>query len=153
MHRNGWVVPLFCTAIGLRMAGWALALPIGGLLVLSLLVHECGHMLAATLLRVPVREFGLRATGAYIRRGYATRRRDEILISLAGPTANLLFALPLYAIPHLGYKLALSNLLLAGINLLPIPASDGLRIAKVIWTPTAPGIMSPASKPTQSHSL
>jgi Zn-dependent protease len=130
MHRTGWFLVLLCVILGVRMGGWQLGLPVGALLLASLLVHEAGHMLAAGFLRVPVREFGLRLGGAYIRRACATRRRDEILIAASGPLVNLVIALPLIFVPRLGPQLAMCNLVLGVINLLPLPSSDGLRILR-----------------------
>jgi Zn-dependent protease len=90
-------------------------------------------MLAAIMLRVPVREFGLCLRGAYNRRAYAGRRRGEIFISAAGPLMNLLLVFPLLYLPVIGSKLALCNLLICVVNLLPLPSSDGLRILRTIW--------------------
>ena len=89
-------------------------------------------MSAATALGVPVREFGLRLGGAYTRRAYASRRRDEILISAAGPMMNLFLVLPLLLVPRVGAQLALGNLALCVVNLLPLPSSDGLRILRTL---------------------
>jgi Zn-dependent protease len=130
MHRTGWWLVLLCGALGVRIAGWQLGLPLGALLLASLLLHEAGHMLAAALLKVPVREFGLELRGAYVRRAHATRRRDEILIAASGPLMNLLLIVPLLFVPRLGPQLATCNLLLCVINLLPIPSSDGMRILR-----------------------
>jgi Zn-dependent protease len=139
MHSTGWILLALCVAFGIWIGGWQLGLPIAALLVASLLMHEVGHMLAATLLRVPVREFGLRLAGAYNRRAYATRRRDEILISASGPLTNLFLVLPLLFVPRVGAQLALCNLLLCVVNLLPLPSSDGLRILRHLWSTDAPG--------------
>lgn len=130
MHSTGWVLCAMCVAIGVWLGGWRLGLPIGFFLLVSLLLHEVGHMLMARLLWVPVREFGLRMAGAYNWRAYATRRRDEILISAAGPMMNLLLVVPVLFIPRIGAQLALGNLALCLVNLLPIPSSDGLRILR-----------------------
>ena len=138
MHRSGWLVFIFCAVLGIEIGGWQLALPIGAALVASLLLHEAGHILVATLLWVPVREFGLKLGGAYIRRAYATRRRDEILISAAGPLTNMALAIPLNFVPHFGPQLAMCNIMLGLVNLLPIPSSDGLRILKTLRHPGPP---------------
>ena len=90
-------------------------------------------MFVATRLRVPVKEFGLRMGGAYNRRAYATRRRDEVLISAAGPMMNLLLVVPFLFVPQIGPQLALGNLALGLVNLLPFPSSDGLRILRTLW--------------------
>jgi len=138
MHNTGWFLLIVCVALGFQIGGLLLALPIGALLIASLLLHEVGHMLAATALRVPVREFGLRLGGAYNRRAYATRRRDELIISAAGPLMNLFLVVPLLFVPRLGGQLALCV-----VNLLPLPSSDGLRILRTLWSFTSPRVMVP----------
>ncbi len=130
MHRTGWIVVLLCAVLGVRIDGWQLGLPVGALLVASLLLHETGHMLTARFLSVPVREFGLTLGGAYTRRAQSTRRRDEVLIAAAGPLMNLLVVFPLIFVPRLGTQLATCNLLIGVINLLPLPSSDGMRILR-----------------------
>jgi Zn-dependent protease len=130
MHRTGWFLVLFCVGVGFLMGGWRLGLPLGTLLLASLLLHEAGHMLAAAYLGVPVHEFGIRLGGAYIRRAYAYRRRDEILIAVAGPVVNLLIVFPLICVPQVGSQVAMCNLVLGLVNLLPLPSSDGLRVLR-----------------------
>jgi Zn-dependent protease len=132
MHPSGWLVLAFCVFIGIRLEGLRLGVLTGALLVASLLLHEVGHMMAAIFFEVPVREFGLRLVGAYNRRAYARRRRDEILISAAGPMMNLWVVFPLMFLPRIGVQLALCNLVLGVVNLVPLPASDGLRIVRTL---------------------
>jgi Zn-dependent protease len=124
----GLVSPVLCVFIGVRLFGWRMGLAQGGLLMLSLLMHEVGHMMAATALGVPVKEFGLCLKGAYIRREYATRRRDEIFIAAAGPLMNIFLMYPLMFLPNVGPEAGLNSLLLGVVNLIPFPSSDGLRI-------------------------
>src|ERR1039457_7130051 len=102
MHPTGWLLVLLCGVLGVRIDGWQLGLPVGALLLASLLLLEAGHILMATFLRVPVREFGLRLGGAYLKRPRATRRRDEILIAASGPLMNLMVVVPLIFVPRLG---------------------------------------------------
>lgn len=136
VHRTGWILVLVCAVLGVRIVGWQYGLPLGVLLLASLLLHEMGHMLAAAFLNVPVREFGLKLAGSYIRRAHATRRRDEILIAASGPLMNLLLVVPLMFVPRFGVELALCNLALGVVNLLPLPSSDGLRILRNLASPT-----------------
>lgn len=130
LHRTGWFSVVLCLVFGVQIAGWQLGFPVGLLLLASLLLHEVGHMITATLLKVPVREFGLKLAGSYVRRAQAERRRDEILIAASGPLMNFLMVVPLIFVPRLGPQLATCNLLLGVINLLPLPSSDGLRILR-----------------------
>lgn len=149
MHRTGWFLVLICVLLGVRVGGWQLGLPEGALFLASLLLHEVGHMLTATLLGVPVREIGLELRGAYVRRAHATRRRDEILIAVSGPLMNLLIAMPFIFVPRLGLQLATCNLMLGVINLLPLPSSDGLRILRNLSGPIITSNSNPALSSVQ----
>jgi len=144
MHRNGWLLVLLCVVLGVGSRGWQLGLPLGALILLSLLLHELGHMLAAAALKVPVRELGIQFRGTYIKRAYATRRRDEIFIAASGPLMNILLIVPILFVPRLGPQLATCNLMLAVFNLLPLPASDGLRILRNLASSTIVRSTNPA---------
>jgi Zn-dependent protease len=149
LHRTGWIVVLLCLVFGVRMAGWQLGLPLGVLLLASLLLHEVGHMGAATLLSVPVRAFGLKLGGAYTKRAHSHRRRDEILIAASGPLMNLLIVVPLIFVPRVGLQLAACNLVLGVVNLLPLPHSDGLRILRNLAGPFVEGAPNAALSSVQ----
>jgi Zn-dependent protease len=97
--------------------------------LLSLLAHELGHIIAASALRVRVWGLGLCVWGAFIRRDHGTPAQD-VLISLSGPLVNFM----LFVI--LGFAqqgtLAAVNLLLFVGNLLPVPGTDGWRAAQAL---------------------
>jgi Zn-dependent protease len=147
MHSSGWLVVAFCSVIGIRLCGLRNGLALGALIVASLLLHEMGHMLVALALGVPVREFGLCLGGAYNRRGTASRRRDELLIASAGPLVNL-FLVATLILPLIGPQLAFCNLVICVMNLLPLPASDGLRILRALFASgRATGMVPAMSEP------
>jgi Zn-dependent protease len=135
MHGSGWLLLVLCALFGIGLCGPRLGVAAGFLLVLSLLLHEAGHMLMASLLGVPVHEFGLCWAGAYNRRANANRRRNEVFISMAGPLMNLSLAIPFLFLPEVGHQVALWNLALCVLNLLPLPSTDGLRILRTLSRP------------------
>jgi len=135
VHLTGWLMFASCALLEIFHYGfwWGLAAAI--LLIASLLLHEVGHMLMAAALGVRVSEFGICLIGAYNRRARGNSRRDEVLISLAGPLMNFALIVPCFFLPRIGFELMLCNLMLGVGNLLPIPSSDGLRILKTLWGP------------------
>jgi Zn-dependent protease len=135
IDRKGWQVVTLCFLFEITLHAFSLGLAAGALLVICLLLHEVGHVAAATAFGVPVREFGICAYGAYTRRARSDRRRDEIMISFAGPLMNLLLAVPIILLPKIGIQLAFCNLTLFAVNLLPISSSDGSRILDLIRNP------------------
>lgn len=137
MHQDGWLLLGCCLFLGIAVDGLRLGVIFGLVMVASLLLHEGGHILAAVFLEVPVRELGLRIVGAYIRRARAATLQDEVLIAASGPLMNLCLMLPLSFVPVIGLHLAYGNLALGLVNLLPIPASDGMRILHALRAPTA----------------
>jgi Zn-dependent protease len=137
MDDTGWLLLALCILLGIALVGWPSGAVEGVLVILCLLLHELGHMLTAVALGAPVREFGLCVRGAYNRRAHSGRRRSEILISFSGPLMNLFLAFPSHYLPVIGNQLALYNLMLCIVNLLPIPSSDGLRILRNLQGSTA----------------
>lgn len=120
-------------------------------LIVALVIHELGHLLAARACCVPVTEFGLgwgpkifgfRAgeieyklhslpLGAYVRLDIEELQRrplsQQALVLLAGVIVNLLAA----AMAGAG-RFALINLILAATNLLPIYQQDGWKCGMVM---------------------
>ncbi len=108
--------------------------PLTAAVLLAAALHESGHLLALYAFRVPVEGVRLCASGAVIFARGARRLSygRELLVTLAGPAANLLAApfISLFAARldwGWGYLLAGANALLGVYNLLPIPPLDGGR--------------------------
>jgi Zn-dependent protease len=99
-----------------------------GLLLISLLLHEVGHLAMAQSLGVRVQAIGVCLKGAYLCRSKSQEPLFELLIAAAGPAANFLLFFWLRDGNSVAKWVALLNLVLALSNLLPIQSSDGLRI-------------------------
>jgi Zn-dependent protease len=95
---------------------------------LSLILHEAAHVSTALALGLRVKRIGVSLKGPYIVRERGTPW-ENALVSLAGPSVNLLIALFYW---DLAPQLALINLVLGAFNLLPIPHSDGRRAGAAI---------------------
>ncbi|MHB1937653.1 MAG: site-2 protease family protein [Acidobacteriaceae bacterium] len=118
-----------------------------GLLTLaSLLLHECGHLLAARASGVKIREIGFCLRGSYIRREPARMPLDDAAIALSGPLVNALIAAALWTVPGVGHWLAIYNLVLVASNLVPLPGSDGRR-AFTAWTQNPANARGPLPEP------
>lgn len=99
-----------------------------GLGVLAMLLHEAGHLVAALIVGLQIKNVGMKWNkGLYTVRQHGTPLQN-LLVSAAGPLANLILLatatkVPLFALANFCYALA---------NMLPIEGSDGFRIA-VCW--------------------
>ena len=91
--------------------------------VLAMMLHEMGHLVAAFLLGLRIRGVGINWKGMYMVRETGPLG-SNLLVSLAGPVANLLLAFLWY---HAA-SFSLANLCFGLVNLLPIQGSDGDRI-------------------------
>ena len=95
-------------------------------------LHECGHILAAKLCRIPLVQMKLGIFGATLQTDRSLcSYGKEIILAAAGPLTNLLcFALcrAADAKSEAAELFALASLVLAILNLLPIRELDGGRI-------------------------
>lgn len=100
----------------------------GVLFFSAVLLHEAGHLLAMRLCSVPIRSITLTAFGVAIERSErAVALLGEAFIYLMGPLVNgisFLFLLPWGRILWCRWA-ASFHLILALVNLLPIPPLDG----------------------------
>ena len=102
-------------------------------LLLSVLLHELGHLIGARICNIPMRElrigiFGAGLTPAELLISY----KKEIVLCLGGPLANFLsvFLLMIFFKSHTTalYGFITSSLALGILNMLPIYSFDGGRI-------------------------
>ena len=95
-------------------------------------VHECGHLIAARALSVPVRSLRFHLLGAgLVPGGRLLSYGEEFLLCIAGPLASLFFAAlpaPFWASSPFAAALSCASLVLGMLNLLPIRAFDGGRM-------------------------
>lgn len=124
------------------------------LLGLAALIHELGHLAAAVACGVRITGMRLDLFGARLELPGLLSYRQELLVALGGPAANLLTAAVLFrawtacgcpvcgASPSLsGWALVLGVLLpaslgLCAVNLLPIATLDGGRILSCLLSLT-----------------
>lgn len=93
--------------------------------VIAMLLHEAGHLLAALILGLQIRNVGMKwSKGLYTVREKGTPLQN-LLVSAAGPLINMFFFAVVPGIP----ALRLANFCYALVNMLPIQGADGYRIA------------------------
>jgi Zn-dependent protease len=100
--------------------------------IVAIVLHELSHVVMAVTLGVKVKRVGLSWRGPYVVRECGTPA-ENVAISLAGPVANLLTVFACLLAGR-GVELCLASLVLGVFNLLPVPSSDGLRAARLLWT-------------------
>ena len=100
--------------------------------IIAAILHEVGHIIAAKFRKIDFKELKLSALGAtLIPLESMGSFFDEIVISIAGPTVNIFFAVITYGICSNSFIMLFnaSSLFLGILNLLPIYGFDGGRIA------------------------
>ena len=96
--------------------------------LISAFAHECGHLIALGLLRIPVYGISLCASGAIIQAGL-TGKLQECWAILAGPIVNLiLFLFCFRSCPIFG----ICNAIQLIWNLLPVYPLDGGRLCHLL---------------------
>ena len=153
------------------MSGIKLYLPVGVLLSLGLLLmgqgrelvlvtllaatlHELGHLVAARLLNIPLRELHLSSLGArLVLKGRMISYGEEWALSAAGPIFSLMGAAVAFLLRErlpFAELFAMASLFLGVLNLLPVRSFDGGRMAdallhRLLGTRWADGIMNASS--------
>ncbi|MBO5293744.1 MAG: site-2 protease family protein [Clostridia bacterium] len=100
--------------------------------LLAAAFHECGHLLAARCLRIPLGCLRLSLLGARLEiRGRMLTYGEEWVLSAAGPLTSLLISLaaaPLWRYGIWAQYFSCASLVLGLLNLLPIQSFDGGRM-------------------------
>jgi Zn-dependent protease len=114
---------------------WMLLSDKSGIAAMSILaaaLHEVGHILAAQLLKIPIRAMRFDLLGARIDvKGRILSYGEEWLLCMAGPLSSLLFSLLgsfFWSNTKLAIVFSCASLLLGLLNLLPIQTFDGGRM-------------------------
>ena len=90
--------------------------------VLAAALHELGHLLMMRCFHIRLQSVSVRFFDVLIKADSPAGSRDDLLITLGGPAANLLFAA--LSIP-ISRNLFYANLALGCFNLLPVMSLDG----------------------------
>jgi len=93
----------------------------------AMVLHECGHLMAAILLDVKIKRVGVEWRGICTVRDSGTPLQN-LLISIAGPLVNALLVLTW----TWSESFSLANVCVALVNVLPLERSDGDR-ALTCW--------------------
>ena len=114
---------------------WMLLTDRGGIALMTLaaaIFHEGGHVVAALLMRIPLRELRLDLLGARLDvSGRLLSYGEEWLLCAAGPAMSLLLSAAVAPLWHLSAYAAIfscASLILGILNLLPIRTFDGGRM-------------------------
>ena len=90
--------------------------------MLAMGIHECGHLIAARVLGVDIKNVTVQWKGICIVRHCGPPLKN-LFISLSGPLVNFILILTWISSPLFGF----ANLCFAFFNLIPIEGSDGAR--------------------------
>ncbi len=112
--------------------------------VLAMLLHEVGHVLAALAPGVKIKSIRFRWKGLCVVREAGSAPRN-LIVSLAGPLANLVLIMSWHWSPMFG----LANLCFAFFNLLPMEGSDGDRVMRCWDQMRREGRTMPALRPVR----
>lgn len=107
--------------------------------LLAAFLHECGHLLAARLLQIPLGQLRMDFLGARMEVvGRLLSYGEEWLLCAAGPLTSLLIsalAAPLWRISTHAQMFSCASLVLGLLNLLPIRTFDGGRMLEAMLSP------------------
>jgi Zn-dependent protease len=114
--------------------------------IVSLLVHEAGHICVAHAFGIRIKRIGMNWRGPFIVRESGPPLPD-LMVSAAGPLVNLIMAAMVWQIWP---TVALANLVLGLSNLVPTRTSDGGRLLRGLthaWSPAVVRMQAPTTSP------
>ncbi len=107
-------------------------------LVLSALLHECGHLLAVYAVGGRAEQITFTAAGLHIipdKKALCSYPREALCL-VAGVFVNLIFGLGCvlcFPYSHYAQLLGGANLCVGLYNLMPVPSFDGGRLFRLLW--------------------
>ena len=131
IRHGGWIFLGACFLSIYRVYPLGKSIGLAAFFVLSMILHEAGHALAARYYRTPVHELGLCLWGGYIRYDRPTNSLYHVVILTSGMMTNVLLVVPFWFIPRIGPLVSVWNVILFVSSVLPFPAFDGGKILKL----------------------
>jgi Zn-dependent protease len=128
---GGWIFLVICFLSIYRVYPLGKSVELAVFFVLSLILHEMGHAMAARYYRTPVHEVGLCLWGGYIRYERPSNALYHVVILTSGMLTNLMLIIPFWFIPNIGPLVSVWNLCLFVLSVLPFPAFDGGKILRL----------------------
>ncbi len=113
--------------------GWLEGLWVAGAITVSVLMHELGHAAVAQYYGIPVKAIGMSLKGGYTIRSRSERKYVEALTTAAGPAVNVILCAVFFLLSdRTSIWIGTANFILAATNVLPVGASDGWRLIKLL---------------------
>ena len=132
---GGWIFVVACFLSIYRVFPFGKSAGLALFFVLSMILHEAGHALAARYYRTRVHELGLCLWGGYIRYERPSNQLYQAVILTSGMMMNLLLVVPTWFIPRIGPLVGVWNLLLFISSVVPLPWFDGGKLLKLCVRP------------------
>lgn len=131
IRTGGWVFLAACFLSIYRIFPLGKSAELTLFFVLSMIMHEAGHALAAWYYRARVHELGLCLWGGYIRYEKPGNSLYQAVILSSGMMMNLFLCVPVWFIPRVGPLVSVWNLILFTSAVLPLPWFDGGKIVRI----------------------
>ena len=131
IRTGGWIFLGACFLAIHRVYPFGKSAGLASLFVVSMILHEFGHALAARYYHASIHEIGLCLWGGYIQYDKPANSLYHAVILTSGVMMNLVLAVPFWFIPDIGPLVSVWNLMLFVSNLLPFPWFDGGKLLRL----------------------